>query len=206
MKIHHVQKWNRLRFTNPEIYIPQDSTSRRRRIFDDPWGGRVQGAHWRLHKISSTVILNRTGVSLFHYFLYLKVNLDLEKTNQLGESSSNFIFAAVNLDPIVIEKRWTDGESWPNDFLEKVNRGEDLRWVGSRCPLTRALEVVLPAVIVFPTRTTGAVGVMYCVRYNYNECRLVLRFNHWLRSVGLYRLYQRLFHMGYSLGYLCPTE
>ena len=27
-------KW--LRFTNPEIYIPQDSTSRRRRVFDDP--------------------------------------------------------------------------------------------------------------------------------------------------------------------------
>ena len=50
MKIHHVQKWNRLRFTNAEIYIPQDSTSRRRRIFDDPWGGGVQGAHWRLHK------------------------------------------------------------------------------------------------------------------------------------------------------------
>ena len=28
----------------------------------------------------------------------------------------------------------------PNDFDEKVNRGEDLRWVGSRCPLTRALD------------------------------------------------------------------
>ena len=26
-------------------------------------------------------------------------------------------------------------------FLEKVNRGKDLRWVGSRCPLTRALIV-----------------------------------------------------------------
>ena len=49
-------------------------------------------------------------------------------------------FAAVNLDPIVKEKGWTDGESWPNDFVEKVNRGEDLRWVGSRCPLTRALS------------------------------------------------------------------
>ena len=23
-------------------------------------------------------------------------------------------------------------------FVEKVNRGEDLRWVGSRCPLTHA--------------------------------------------------------------------
>ena len=52
------------------------------------------------------------------------MNLNLEKTNQLGESSPNFIFAAVNLDPSVVEKRWTDGESWPN-FVEKVYRGED---------------------------------------------------------------------------------
>ena len=57
------------------------------------------------------------------------MNLDLEKTNQLGEFLPNFIFAAVNPDPIVIEKRWTNGKSWPNDFVEKVNRGEDLRWV-----------------------------------------------------------------------------
>ena len=54
------------------------------------------------------------------------MNLDLEKTNQLGESSPNFIFAAVNLDPIVIEKselivsldltillkRWTEVKTW----------------------------------------------------------------------------------------------
>ena len=26
----------------------------------------------------------------------------------------------------------------PYDFIEKVNRGEDLRWVGSRCPLMHA--------------------------------------------------------------------
>ena len=85
------------------------------------------------------VNLERTEVLLFNYFVYLKVNLDLEKKSD-GESSPNSIFAAVNLDLIVIEKRWTDGESWPNDFVEKVNRGEDLRWVGLiRCPLTRAL-------------------------------------------------------------------
>ena len=58
-----------------------------------------------------------------------------KKTNQLEKSSPNFIFVVVNLDPIVLEKRWTDGESWPNDFVKKVNSGEDLRWVGSRCPL-----------------------------------------------------------------------
>ena len=60
--------------------------------------------------------------------------------NQLGESLPNFIFAVVNLDPIVLEKRWTHGESWPYDFVEKVNRGEDLRWVGSRWPLMHALR------------------------------------------------------------------
>ena len=68
------------------------------------------------------------------------MNLDLEKTNQLGEYSPNFIFAGVNLDPIILEERWIVGESWPNDFVEKVNRGEDLRWVGSRYPLTHALD------------------------------------------------------------------
>ena len=75
---------------------------------------------------------------IFFVFLCLKANCDLEKTNQLGESSPNFIFAVVNLDPNILEKRWIDGESWPNNFVEQVNRGEDLRSVGSRCPLTRA--------------------------------------------------------------------
>ena len=91
-----------------------------------------------LNNICSMVNLERMCVLLFYYFLCLKVNLDLEKINQLGESSPNFIFAVVNLGAIILEKRWIDGESWPNDFVEKVNRGEDLRWVGSRCPLTHA--------------------------------------------------------------------
>ena len=92
------------------------------------------------NNIWGMVNLERTCVLLFYYFLYFKVNLDLEKTDQLGESSLNFIFAVVNLHPIILETRWINGESWPNDFDEKVNRGEDLRWVGSRCPLTRALS------------------------------------------------------------------
>ena len=91
-----------------------------------------------LNNIWSMVNLERKCVLLFYHFLCLKANRDLEKTNQLGESSPNFIFAVVNLDSIILEKRWIDGESWPNNFVEKVNRGEDLRWVGSRCPLTRA--------------------------------------------------------------------
>ena len=92
------------------------------------------------NNIGSIVNLERTCVSLFYYFLCLKVNIDLENTNQLGESSPNFIFAVVNLDPIILEKRWIDGESWPKDFVEKVNRGEDLRWIGSRCPFMHALS------------------------------------------------------------------
>ena len=40
--------------------------------------------------------------SCYFYFVNLKVNLELEKTNQLGESSPNFIFVAMTLDPIVI--------------------------------------------------------------------------------------------------------
>ena len=97
-----------------------------------------------LNNICSMVTLERTCVLLFYYFLCLKANLDLEKTNQLGESSPNFIFAVVNLDSIIFEKRWIDGESWRYDFVEKVNRGEDLRWVGSRCSLTHALELHRP--------------------------------------------------------------
>ena len=59
------------------------------------------------NNIWSMANLERTCVLLFYYFLYLKVNFALEKTNQLGESSPNFIFAVVNLDPIILEKRWT---------------------------------------------------------------------------------------------------
>ena len=87
-------------------------------------------------KTWSTVNLEWSFIVLL---FYLKASFDLEKTNQLGESSPNFIFVAVNLDPIVIKERWSDGESWPNNFVEKVNRGEDLRWVGSKCPLMHAL-------------------------------------------------------------------
>ena len=57
------------------------------------------------------VNLELTYILLSYYFIHLKVNLDPVKTNQHSESSPNFILAVVNLDPIVLEKRLTDGES-----------------------------------------------------------------------------------------------
>ena len=72
---------------------------------------------WWIFKIESRWILNDWAFYCFIIFVSFKVNLDLEKRNQLVESSPNFIFAAVNLDPIVIVKRWKDGESWPNKWF-----------------------------------------------------------------------------------------
>ena len=57
-----------------------------------------------LVKFEARWILNERALKCLIHFVYLKVNLDPEKknkTNQLGKSSSNFIFAAVNLDSIV---------------------------------------------------------------------------------------------------------
>ena len=70
------------------------------------------------------------------------MNLHLEKTNQLGESSPNFIFAVVNLDPIILEKRWIDGESWPNDSVEKVTRGERLEVGRFKMPFDACIKLV----------------------------------------------------------------
>ena len=132
---------------SPSLRVVKDSTPSRRRILRYINFGIGESSRILFFghdesspdNIWSMVNLERMFVLLFYYFLYFKVNLDLEKTNQLGESSPNFIFAVVNLDPIILEMTWidVDGESWPNDFVEKVNRGEDLRWVGSRCLLTR---------------------------------------------------------------------
>ena len=129
---------------SPSSRVVKDLTPSRRRI--------LSYINFGIGKSSPVLFLDMMNLHLiifkawwilneraFYNFLCFKVNLDLENTNQLGESSPNFIFAVVNLDPTILEKRWIDGESWPNDFVEKVNRGEDLRWVDSRCPLTLAL-------------------------------------------------------------------
>ena len=136
----------------PWTPLPQGSSKIRRRLDVESWGMKILGfvnlnlfifGHGESspNNFWSMVNLERMCDLLFYYFLCLKANLDLEKTNQLGESSPNFIFSVVNLDLIILEKRWIDGESWPDDFVEKVNRGEDLRWVGSRWPLTYALVI-----------------------------------------------------------------
>ena len=114
---------------SPSSRVVKDSTPSRRRIeeykFRDWWiftylnFGHDESSP---NNIWSMVNLERTCVLLFYYFLYLKANLDLAKTNNLGESSPNIIFVVVNLDPIILENRWIDDESWPNDFVEKVNK------------------------------------------------------------------------------------
>ena len=37
---------------------------------------------------------------------------------QLGEYLSNFVLVMVNLYQIVLEKKWTDFKSQPNDFMK----------------------------------------------------------------------------------------
>ena len=96
--------------------------------------------HWIIFE--AWWMFNERAFYCFIIFFVWKRILTQKKINQVGESSPNFIFAVVNLDLIILEKRWIDGVSWPNDFVEKVNRGEDLRWVGSRCPLTHALLIL----------------------------------------------------------------
>ena len=92
-------------------------------------------------KFEAQWILNERAFYCFNYFVYLKVNLDLEITNQLGESSLNFIFAAVNLDPVCYRKK---GELMVDLGLTILLKGEqrwrlEVDWVGSRCPFTCAL-------------------------------------------------------------------
>ena len=96
------------------------------------------GESWP-NNIWSMVNLERTCILLFYYFLWKWILT--RKNKSAWGIFTQLIFTVVNLDPIIFEKRWIDGESWPNDYVEKVNRGEDLRWVGSRCPLMRALKL-----------------------------------------------------------------
>ena len=85
------------------------------------------------HEIWSIVNLEWMGIFLFCYFVYLESESWTRKNKSAWWIFIQF-FAAVNLDPNFIEK-YLD----LTILLKKVNRGEDLRWVGSRCPLTRKM-------------------------------------------------------------------
>ena len=88
----------------PSSRIVKDSTPSRRRILRYINFGIGESSPILIfghgesspNNIWSMVNLERTCVLLFYYFLCLKVNLDLEKTNQLGEFSPNYIFACIN--------------------------------------------------------------------------------------------------------------
>ena len=78
------------------------------------------------NNIWSMVNLERTCVLLFYYFLCLKVNLDLEKTNQLGDLHPTLFSRwwiltqlfwkrgelMVNPDLLILLKRWTEVKTW----------------------------------------------------------------------------------------------
>ena len=125
---------------SPSSRIVKDSTPSRRRIlryinFIFGHGESSPNNIWSMANLEWTCIL------LFYYFLCLKVNLDLEKNKSVWWIFTQLFFSRRwILTHLLKKKRWTDSESWPNDFVEKVNRGEDLRWVGSRCPLMHALD------------------------------------------------------------------
>ena len=82
-----------------------------------------------LNNIWSMVNLERTCVSLFYYFLCLKANRDLAKTNQLESSPTLFsqwwiltqLFwkrgeLMVNPDLTILLKRWTEVKTWGGKF------------------------------------------------------------------------------------------
>ena len=157
----------------PSSRVVKDSTPSRHRILrciNFGIGGSLANlflnmVNLYLVKIEAQWILNERAFYCFIIFFIWKWILTLKK-NQFGESSPNLIFVAVNLDPIVKEKKRTDGESWPNVNVEKVNRGEGLRWLGSRCPLTSAKGV-----------TTGALFPYVIGVYCYLEFKLCFFLN-----------------------------
>ena len=132
---------------SPSSRVVKDSTPSRGRILRCAnFGIGESSPNLFLNMISpskmwSTVNLEWTGVLLFYYFVYLKVNLDLKNQirlvnlhptlfsrqwilNQLLKKKCELM---VNLDLTILLKRWT---------------GVKMRWVGSRCPLTHALNFI----------------------------------------------------------------
>ena len=81
--------------------------------------------------VIKTVMQQSSNECTFYCFIILFIwKWKKKKKNQLVESSPNLIFVVVSLDRTVLEERWNDGESWPNDFNVKGNRSEDLGRIG----------------------------------------------------------------------------
>ena len=54
--------------------------------------------------------------SMFYYLIYLKMNFEVEKKQiNLLNLHPILVFAMANLYQIILEKRWSDGESWPDE-------------------------------------------------------------------------------------------
>ena len=106
------------------LYSPSSRVAKIRRHLDVESSSNLFLNMMNLYlvKFEARWILNERAFHGFIIFVYLKVNLDLEKTNDFLYLTQLY-FAAVNLNPTVFEKRWTDSESWPNEFVEEVNKG-----------------------------------------------------------------------------------
>ena len=119
---------------SPSSRVVKDSTPSRRRILRYINFGIGESSPvlfldmMNLHLIMFKAwwILNERAFYCFIIFLYFIVNLDLEKTNQLGESSPNFFGGwwiltqlfwkrgelMVNPELMILLKRWTEVKTW----------------------------------------------------------------------------------------------
>ena len=131
---------------SPSSRVVKDSTPSRRRILRYINFGIGESSpilflgmvNFHLIIFETWWILNERALYVLSFSLF-ESEFCPRKNKSAWWIFTQFYFAVVNFDPIILERRWIDGESWPNDFVENVNRGKDLRWVGSRCPLMRAL-------------------------------------------------------------------
>ena len=132
----------------PSSRVVKDSTPSRRRF--------LRWINFEIGESSPNLFLNSVNLYLVRLkhceswttgrFIVLLFSLFKSKSWPRKNKSPWWIFTQLYFCgseswPNCYRKRWTNGESWPNGFVEKMNRGKDLRWVGSRCPLTHALNL-----------------------------------------------------------------
>ena len=132
------QRFNTILMTNLEVHRFWDMALYLI-IFESCRESRMKGKRKEDHKLATPnnenqlFLLNAMSSSrnMFHCFIILFIwrwILTLKKTNQLGESSPNFIFREVNFDCIVLEKkRWAVGESFTLIYRIWIKKDES-RW------------------------------------------------------------------------------